>query len=307
MSMISPTVSVIVPNFNYAKYLKERIDSILAQTYQDFELIILDDCSTDDSRDVIEKYKEDKHVTHIVYNNFNTGSPFVQWHRGIELAKGEWIWIAESDDVAKPDFLSTILMGIENCSDAVVAYSHSFLIDDESNILQSDWHDVNDDNSFIVYKGKDFAYNKLLWGCQIYNASMALFRRSAYFQMDKTYKTYHSKGDWAFWMTICLLGRVVEVRNRLSYCRLHCSSVTRNATRVGQDWEEVAVLLHSFIGQLGLKGLLLYLYRGQWTMNLRISQCTCKERIINNYPDVFGGSCFNVFFCKVFNRLKRVL
>ena len=53
---MSPTVSVIIPNYNHAPYLKERIDSVLNQTYQDFEVIILDDCSPDNSVEVIEQY-----------------------------------------------------------------------------------------------------------------------------------------------------------------------------------------------------------------------------------------------------------
>ena len=83
-------VSVIVPNYNYAAYLEERIESVLNQSYQDFELIILDDCSTDNSRILIEQYRSDPHVSHIVYNEVNTGSPFKQWAKGIELAKGEY-------------------------------------------------------------------------------------------------------------------------------------------------------------------------------------------------------------------------
>lgn len=63
-----PTVSVIVPNFCHAPYLEERIESILAQTYRDFELILLDDCSTDDSREVLERYRQHPNVSRIVYN-----------------------------------------------------------------------------------------------------------------------------------------------------------------------------------------------------------------------------------------------
>ena len=91
-------VSIIVPNYNHEKYLDERIQSILNQTYQDFEIIILDDCSTDNSKFVIEKFRNNEHVSHIVYNEQNSGSTFKQWERGFELAKGELIWIAESDD-----------------------------------------------------------------------------------------------------------------------------------------------------------------------------------------------------------------
>ncbi len=74
-------VSVIVPNYNHASYLVARIESILNQTYQDFELILLDDCSTDDSREVLLKYKDNPKVTHLVFNEQNSGSPFIQWQK----------------------------------------------------------------------------------------------------------------------------------------------------------------------------------------------------------------------------------
>ena len=128
-------VSVIVPNYNYAAYLEERIESVLNQSYQDFELIILDDCSTDNSRILIEQYRSDPHVSHIVYNEVNTGSPFKQWAKGIELAKGEYIWIAESDDTASTSFLSELVPQLDSSPDVVLAFSHSFLIDSEGNKL----------------------------------------------------------------------------------------------------------------------------------------------------------------------------
>lgn len=67
-------VSVIVPNYNHAPFLRERIDSILAQSYTDFELILLDDCSTDNSRDILNSYRDNPHVSHIIFNEKNSGS-----------------------------------------------------------------------------------------------------------------------------------------------------------------------------------------------------------------------------------------
>ena len=94
-----PRVSIIVPNFNHAAFLKRRLDSIFQQTMQDFELIFLDDASTDSSLAVFEDYAHDSRVTRHV-NQDNSGNPFVQWNRGLEMAAGEYIWIAESDDFA---------------------------------------------------------------------------------------------------------------------------------------------------------------------------------------------------------------
>ena len=111
-----PKVSVIVPNYNHARYLKARIDSILNQTFQDFELILLDDCSTDNSVELLQSYAGHPHVSHIVLNDRNTGSPFLQWQKGIGLAQGEYVWIAESDDTAQPDFLSTTVAVLDRAS-----------------------------------------------------------------------------------------------------------------------------------------------------------------------------------------------
>ncbi len=74
--MNDPFVSVILPNYNHAKYLPQRIESILNQTYQNFELIILDDCSSDNSREVIERYKDNPRISKIIFNEKNSGSRF---------------------------------------------------------------------------------------------------------------------------------------------------------------------------------------------------------------------------------------
>src|SRR3954470_8154701 len=102
-------ISVIVPNYNHSRYLKKRIESILNQTFQNFEIILLDDCSTDKSREIIEQYRNHPKVSHIIINERNSGSTFRQWDKGLQYAKCDWIWIAESDDFSDKYFLSTMV------------------------------------------------------------------------------------------------------------------------------------------------------------------------------------------------------
>lgn len=105
-------ISVIIPNYNHAPYLKQRIDSVLNQTYTDMEVIILDDKSTDNSIEIIEQYRSHPKVVQIELNKQNSGTTFKQWQKGISLAKGEYIWIAESDDYADETFLEKVVGSI---------------------------------------------------------------------------------------------------------------------------------------------------------------------------------------------------
>src|SRR5207249_4277778 len=84
-----------------------RLDSIFNQTFQDFEVILLDDASTDNSMDVLEKYAGRGDVQ-ILRNEHNTGSPCKQWLKGIDLARSDILWIAESDDICACEFLQTL-------------------------------------------------------------------------------------------------------------------------------------------------------------------------------------------------------
>ena len=137
---MTPIVSVIIPNYNHEPYLKARIDSVLQQDYQDFEVILLDDCSKDNSREVIEQYRNNPHVTHVVMNEQNTGNTFIQWERGISMAQGRYIWIAESDDVAEPQLLESLITPLQANPLSVVAFCHSQMIDSKSKPMQLTWH-----------------------------------------------------------------------------------------------------------------------------------------------------------------------
>jgi glycosyltransferase involved in cell wall biosynthesis/SAM-dependent methyltransferase len=110
--LVNPSISVtaIVPNYNHANYLRERLDSILSQTYRLIDIIVLDDCSTDQSREVIDDYVA-RYPDRIkaVYNDANSGSVFSQWQKGYELAKGDLVWVCESDDFCKSTFVERLI------------------------------------------------------------------------------------------------------------------------------------------------------------------------------------------------------
>jgi len=124
-------VSVIIPNYNCAKYLRGRIDSILSQTYPIFEIIILDDHSTDNSLEIIDEY-ESKYPLWIksIKNKKNSGNVFEQWIRGIENAKGNYIWIAKADDLSEPIFIESMMEKMSLNEDIVIGYTQSKIMDE---------------------------------------------------------------------------------------------------------------------------------------------------------------------------------
>src|ERR1700735_1956185 len=122
-----PQVSVIVPNYNHARFLQKRIESVLRQTFQDFDLILLDDSSTDDSRSILSSYARDPRVT-IEFNEANSGSTFRQWNKGVRLARGKYVWIAESDDYADERFLERLTAVLEGDAKIAFAYCRSWSV-----------------------------------------------------------------------------------------------------------------------------------------------------------------------------------
>ena len=248
--MSMPRVSVIVPNYNHAAFLRQRIESIQNQTFQDFELILLDDCSTDNSRELMEEYRDDPHVSHIVFNEVNSGSAFHQWDKGIALAQGEWIWIAESDDYADPVFLESLLREASNVSDCVLAYSATWWVDNQGKIM---WW-PKESQRVNKYHGIDFIHEKLAVCNSISNVSECLFRRQAYRPQESwRYLNMRLCGDWLFYVLLAEMGQVVEMEQPLSFYRQHESNISATAEHNGLTFIEGVEVLDYMIEHCGLR------------------------------------------------------
>ena len=220
--MTTPKVSVIIPNYNHARYLSERIDSVLSQTYQNFEIIILDDCSTDNSREVIEKYIQNPHVSQIVFNEENSGCVFKQWQKGIGLAQGELVWIAESDDKNDSRFLETLVGCFEKTDGLALAFSKSWLFNDEGKRWTLDAEGLEEG----TYDSHTFISRFMSIGCVMLNASSCLFSKKAFECIDDRYTKFKVSGDYMFWTLISEHGNVAIVGERLNFYRKHMTNVT---------------------------------------------------------------------------------
>lgn len=297
--MRTPLVSVIVPNYNHAPYLHERIDSILNQTFQDFELILLDDCSTDNSREIILSYKGNQHVTHIILNKENTGNTFVQWERGIQLSRGEFIWIAESDDVAKPQLLETLVTELQGTPGAVVAFSHSQMIDSQGRPMSLTWHPKGSSGEVCVYEGNWFLRHRMLVKNHVYNASMTVFRKSVCQSVPNSYQQYRYCGDWLFWIYACQQGRVIEVCRPLNLYRQHERKVTMDSQLDGRKWRDIAGILRELTGILSLTPLQRRCLRGRWTKRFNKEVGSQMPTLRQEFSDLYGGGKLDIMLYEV--------
>lgn len=240
----SVEVSIIIPNYNYARFLQQRIESVLAQTYTNYEIILLDDASTDNSVSILNHYSTNSHVTHLEINSVNTGSPFVQWQKGISLSRGKYIWIAESDDAAESSFLEKAVSVLNQYPQASFCFLGSHCIDENGNQLSTDFDrwtlkQLRRPHSIGIFDGEDYIKYNLYWRNYIYNASGVVFRKQCFEQIkDLSCFSMRYSGDWLFWVEMARQGMVIEVYEKLNKFRLHNVSTTKKAQKTGEGVRE---------------------------------------------------------------------
>jgi glycosyltransferase involved in cell wall biosynthesis len=269
-----PAVSVIVPNYNHARFLQKRLESVFNQTFKDFEVILLDDASTDNSVEMLNKYSGHADVR-ILRNETNSGSPFIQWLRGIDLARADVIWIAESDDICEPLFLETLLPAFQN-PDVKLAYANSHVIDEHDRVTgdyengeyltslsQTKWK-----KSYLVSATEEIN-DGLGVKDTILNISAVLLRRFEFTEeFRKTLEGMRIAGDWYFIANAIKDGKVKYDARKLNYHRRHSESVigkTMSEKRLEDFFREFCIVQQFVFDHYVLDGD----FPGKWESYLR--------------------------------------
>lgn len=236
-----PLVSIIVPSYNHRPYLQQRLESIYSQRYRNFEVIVLDDASTDGSVDFLEEYQR-KFGFSLLLNQRNSGSPFLQWKKGIDRSKGQCIWIAESDDACEPDFLDH-LEGALGLSDQIgFAYCQSRAIDEHGrpignapDTLHSDTRTLSGSGLMRVLEGQDFINKNAIHRNPIPNVSAVLFRTDTLKRSLEALEQFRFIGDWLLYLRLAILTDVAFVDCPLNLHRYHTASV-RKRSKSAEDF-----------------------------------------------------------------------
>lgn len=234
---MDPKVTIIVPNYNHAVFLQQRLDSVFNQTFLDFEVILLDDASTDGSKDLLQQYENHPKVSQIICNDTNSGSPFKQWQKGIALAKGDYIWIAESDDYCELTFLEHIIDSLKKGED--ICYVQTCDVDEaggnpKNRLFYTEEFKPNIwENDFSI-SGQKFNRKYLLIMNVIPNASAVVFKKDIVKDnfFDKSLLDMKMCGDWLFWLRLCNGNTIAFMSKPLNYFRTH-----RNISRAHNTLE----------------------------------------------------------------------
>lgn len=238
-------VSVLITNYNYARYLRAAIDSALDQTYPHLEVIVVDDGSTDDSAAIIASYGE--RITAVVQDN---GGPAVAFNRAFELSRGELICILDADDVFEPNKVEVVAAAAKATPAAHLIHHQMRIIDQAGTPMHAPFprHVANGDVSRLVARAGGWFPHAL--------GSAMTFRRSFLEQVGPlparlvvrigsetrempAYPDTHLAGPAA------LLGPVVGIRQPLTQYRVHGKNITRGfraAEAVGRYESEARAL-----------------------------------------------------------------
>lgn len=250
-------ISVVIPNYNYEKYLLERLYSILYQNIKIYELIILDDCSKDNSRiliDEIEK-KIQKYVKiRKIYNAENSGSAFKQWKKGFEEATGDYVWIAEADDYCSNKFLKETLKPIIKDKNIVISYSDTAFIDKQGKIIISsikkeiDIQNTGHWKKSFISNGMDEIKNYAYLNCTIANVSSVIFKKDNYEEDFKKSGEFKQAGDWLFYVNVMKKGNIAYSNKPYNFYRVHGNNVT-STTKKQAHLDEIKKV-HKEISQM---------------------------------------------------------
>lgn len=211
-----PQVSVIIPNYNHGPFLRDRIESVLNQTLQDIELLIVDDCSSDNSREIIKTYEYHPKVSVVIYNSQNSGSPYSHWSGLLNKANAEWIWVAESDDLADPRFLETLVPLAKSSPEVSLVYCDSQIMYTENGFATYTYAQLKKE----IYKTSKWteAYQQegiaelnefLKKGCTINNVSAVIFRKSYAKNVVSALSGFRHHGDWMFYIEMAGKGEII--------------------------------------------------------------------------------------------------
>ena len=235
MSMDStPLFSILIANYNNGRYLQEAIDSVLAQTYTNWEIVLVDDKSTDDSHVIYDKYAGDSRFR-IFYNDANRGCGYTK-HRCAELARGELCGFLDPDDALLPSALEIMVDAHDTHPDCSLIYSTCYRYSGDRNEDMPVWDLVGEipiDKDMLIYRQRIVGH-------------FASFKKKAYDASPGMNSFLKEDVDREMYLLLEEHGKVLHIPMPLYYYRVNNSA----SISIGDHKREVRTYHYSLISQL---------------------------------------------------------
>lgn len=226
-----PLVSIVTPTYNQAEYLAETIDSVLSQTYQNIEYIVIDDGSTDNTQEVLKRY--DGRIRHERHANIGQAQTL---NKGWSLSKGKYIGYLSSDDLLYKNAVSELVELLENNPSLICVFPDSNLIDEFSRVAKSN-----------VCRPFDLSDTLVRQECYI--GPGAIFRKTAFDSLGGWRPDLKLAPDREFWIRISSLGKIQMCDSVLAGYRMHPDSISYKDVSEDVSREYLRVLDSYFSGE----------------------------------------------------------
>ncbi len=239
-------ISVIVTNYNHAAFLDQRMQSLLEQTYPNLEIIVIDNCSTDNSREVLAKYRTKANIK-IVEMQENIGNINTS-NMGVTMSRGEFFIFAEADDYSAPQEIELLHQAMAGHEETGAAFCRSYMVDGQGKIFDEDFN--YRDRAFKEFCSKDTliqgaqAQRFFLFSCIIPNFSAVLFRRKYYDLVQGMSHRFKTCADWDFWFRMTEHCDLYYLTTPLNYFRRHAKT-TGNLYGIELTLKEIMTLLYT--------------------------------------------------------------
>lgn len=263
-------ISVCIPTYNYGRYLSDVVESVLSQTYTDFELVIVDNSSDDDTKSIVSTFlTRDKRVKYVC-NQTNIGM-VGNWNKCLELAKGEYIKLLCADDTLEPNCLEKQVGILEQYPAAVLTSCSRLLTDESLNVIDTLYY-----SSKLKYvNGHESINTCLKRGNLIGEPSATLFRSNK--AKRGFLSKYRQMTDLEMWFHLMEQGDFICQSDQLCNIRQHCSQMTKINTN-DLDFNEHMLLYLDYLDKpyITITNKLRMLYRLAGYANP--SSC-CKSKV----------------------------
>jgi len=260
-------VSIVVTSYNHAEFLHQRMESLFAQTWKNIEIIVVDDCSTDLSRDYLKQFENYPKVR-LCFLESNKGYVYAS-NFGVSQSKGELIVFAECDDFSEPDQIESLYKEITSNNSISVCFSGSNIIDEKGRHLGFDFDERNWAfqkfcQSDVLISGKQLL-KMMLQANVVRNMSAAMFKKSDFNRIEGLTEKYQLSADYDLWIRMAEVGDFFYIKKPLNNFRTHPTTLRNKLGTTIQLLEMLDIIRY-------IKTKIRLSFRENWELNMHLGK-----------------------------------